>query len=353
MPAYGIPGVAVGQRRSRFIGIATIGVLVLAVVGWKVVPNGADDGMLAVTLLTEQVGEGIESGSDVRFDGVKVGTIASLDSATDGRQRIGLHLSQSQLFGLTDALSIDYAPGNLFGISELELRPGEGGTTLTNGTVVNLTGPNAKRAYDATISTLIRSIGTITTDVLTPQFTEMVSKVAHDTRAFTPIFQAIIDLARSITETQQYPTSFLLGQLGDALAGAPPTLDGGFKLLYGPFSNEYMKSEEHRLRLDATVAVIVEQLIPELGDTAAAAQPYFQGYTDGMLAPLLSMLAGTVSAPQRSARELGVLLDRTTNALHDTPDGPVLNLDVDLRGVPALAVPLLGGISAPAPVGDR
>ena len=343
MPAYGFPGVAVDPRGSRIVGIAATAVLALAGVGWTVDPFGGTDDRLDVTLLTEQVGEGIATGTDVRLDGVKVGSIASIAPADGGRQRIGLQLDDSRLFGLTDTMSIAYAPGNLFGISELELEPGEGGNTLADGMVVDLSGANAARADDATLSTLLRTLGTFTTDVLTPEFTDVVGKVAHQTKAFTPILQAIVTTMTSIANTQQYETSFLLGQLGSALGGLPPTVDGGIRLLYGPFINEYMQSDDNRLRLDATVDLIANRLIPSIGTAVETAQPYFGAHAD-MLAPLLRLLAGTVSEPQRSADELGVLLDRLAGTFRDTPDGPVLHLDVLLAGVPGLATPLVGGV---------
>lgn len=348
MPAYGIPGVIVSPRGARITGCVAVALVALALVAWQVTPPRTDHNRLDVTLLTEQIGEGITDGTAVRLDGVKVGSVSSIEAAGVGQQRIGLQLDKSQLFGLTDAVNVAYAPGNLFGISEVELTPGAGGTELRNGAVVDLTGANAKRAYDATLSTLLRSVGHLSTDVLTPTFTSVLNKIAHDTHAFTPLLQVILTTATSIADSQRYSTSFLLGQFGNALAGAPPTLDGGFRLLYGPFVNEYLQSDARREKANKIIDLIANRLLPQVGAAAETARPYFHGYTDDMLAPLLNTLAASVSAPQRSARELGVLLDRLRGAFHDGPDGPVLNLDVTLSGVPALGQALLGGAPPPS-----
>ncbi|MFE3229386.1 MlaD family protein [Nocardia sp. NPDC059228] len=347
MPAYGFPGVAVRPRGARITGCVAVALVALALVAWRVAPTRGDENRLDVTLLTEQIGEGITDSTAVRLDGVKVGSVSSIEAAGVGWQRIGVRLDKSQLFGLTDAVSVAYTPGNLFGISELDLTPGAGGTELRNGAIVDLTGANANRAYDATLSTLLRSVGQLSTDVLTPKFTSVVNKIAHDTRAFTPLFQAIVTTATSVADSQRYATSFLLGQFGDALAGVPPTLDGGFRMLNGPFVNEYLQSDEYREKANAIIDLVANQLIPQVAAAAGTARPYFQGYTENVFAPLLNTLAASVSAPERSARDLSVLLDRLGAAFHNGPDGSVLNIDVTLRGVPALAQPLLGGAPPP------
>lgn len=353
MPTYGIPGVAIGPRGVRLWGFGSILVVVLVLLTWKLVPARTNPDDIAITLVTEQIGEGVENGVDVRLDGVKVGAVASIQPEGQGRQRIGLRLDKSQLFGLTDALSVDYAPGNLFGISELELSPGQGGTVLAADSVVDLTGANAGRAYDATISTLLRTTGQFTTDVLTPRFTSVVAKIAHDTKAFTPLLQAILVTVQSIADTQRLPSSMLLDQYGKTLAGLPSTVDGALRLLYTAYTNEYMKTDANRAKFDANTHMLIYDFVPALTETLGAARD-LSGLTD-MLAPMLDLVTRSISTPQRSGHDLAVLLDRLSSAFHDTPNGPVLNVDVVLRGVPGLAVPLLNGLPAtvPAPGGGR
>src|SRR5690606_5983942 len=114
------------------------------------------------------VGTGVEPGTEVRLDGVRVGTVDTIEIAGVGRQRITVALNGSHLFGLSDAVTLDYAPGNLFGISAVELHAGAGGTVLTDGAVVDLTGA-AERVHDATLSALLTATGALTEEVLTPK----------------------------------------------------------------------------------------------------------------------------------------------------------------------------------------
>lgn len=338
MPAYGIPGVAIDRRRTRILGVLAVAVTALVAAGIRLAPADEGADTLAVTLLAEKVGTGIESGAAVRLDGVQVGRIESIEPARFG-QRITLRLDSSQLFGLTDALSLDYAPGNLFGIGEMNLHPGEGGTALHDAQIVDLTGDQVRRAKDATISTFLGSMGRLTNDVLTPQLTSVLNKIATDTRAFTPLLQAIIVTLQGYTETRQLPADQLFTQWGSTLDGLPATTQGLIDLLSAPFDNRYLAQPGKVAKFDANLEMIYDKLFGGLTHTLDAGAAHYTGLT-GILAPMLAALANTVPAPDASAADLRALLARVGAAMPDTPDGPVLRLSVDLRGVPALAVPL-------------
>jgi hypothetical protein len=320
------------------LGLCALAVVALTLITWRLIPPQKNPDDIAVTLLTDHIGEGVESGADVRLDGVTVGSVSSIEPDGQGRQRISLLLREPQLFGLTDSLRVDYAPGNLFGISELELSQGHGGTALAADSVVDLTGANGHRVFDATISTLLRTTGQFTNDVLTPEFTSVVNSVAHATKAFTPLLQTVVVVVESIAETQWLPSSFLLDQYGNTLAGLPSTVDGALNLLYSAYINPYMSSDEHRATFDANTNMLIYELIPAITGTLGSARS-LSGLTDAM-SPVLDVVARSISSPRQSGRDLAVLLDRLSGAFHDTPDGPVLNVDVDLRGVPAPAGPL-------------
>lgn len=345
MPTYGLPGVAVGLRGARATGIVALTVVVVLAVGWRLAPTGTDPNRLTVELLTDHIGTGIDSGSDVRLDGVKVGAVGSTGVADGGWQSIELELDQSQILGLTDTLSVDFAPGNLFGVSEIQLHPASGGETVVDGSVIDLTGDARDRVDDATISTVLSSLGEFTTGVLTPQLTEVLRRIDIGATAFTPLFQAIIDMIRVVADTQHHPAPFLLREYGSALAGLPWTVDGGIQMLYTAYDSEYMKSADNRTKFDATSSMLKDDLIPALVPVLTTAQPHFNGLTD-QIAPILDVIASTVPSPQSTGRDLGVLLTQLDSKFHDTPHGPVVDFSVDLRGIPALSGPLQGALPA-------
>ncbi|WP_067828528.1 MlaD family protein [Nocardia inohanensis] len=353
MPAYGLPGVTTTPRAARVAGLAVAVATAAGVLATQLIPNRPDPATMAVTVRTERIGTGVETGSDVRFAGVRIGSVTGVDREADGSQRLEMRIDRTDSVGLTDALSLDYAPGNLFGISEVVLKPGSGGTALIDASVIDLTGPNAGRAADATISALLNSLGQFTNDVLTPQLTAVLSKIATETRAFAPLMQAIVTTMQAVADTQRLPSSFLLEQYGSTLAGLPPTVRGLLDLLNAPFSNAYLAQPGKIDKFNANLDMIKDDLLTAANDLLITGRTHYAEYVD-ILTPLLTALAHTVPRPQQSSAELAELLRRLHEAMPDNGNGPVLNLSVALRGVPAVAVPLAGLLGAtPTPAGGE
>ncbi|WP_280436113.1 MlaD family protein [Nocardia carnea] len=339
MPAYSLPGTEVSPRRARILGVFVVALALVAFVGHRMAPSGMPAGQLQVALLTAQIGEGVAAGTAVRLDGVRVGSVSSIDRIGSGRQRISLSLQSSQLFGLTDGLSVDFAMGNLFGISAVDLHSGDGGTILTDGATIDLTGHNADRLRDATLAALLESTGGLTTDVLTPKLAALLATAARDVRALSPILQAIGTTVRSFTDTQQMPTSLLFHRLGATLEGVPALISGGVEVLYSAYTNEYLSTPEHMDRYGRMFADLQSRLLPATAQTLSTGRHYFAEFVPLMTA-MLDRLSSSVGTPQRSGRQLSDLLDRLGTAFTDTPNGPVLNATADLEVVPGLAGPL-------------
>ncbi|GAB2443300.1 hypothetical protein [Nocardia tengchongensis] len=339
MPPYALPGTEVGPRRARILGAAAVLLAVAGLIGWRVMPENRPADEMRVALLVDRIGEGIAPGTDVRLDGVRVGSVGAIDVIGSGRERIRLVLRGSQLFGLTSALSVDYAPGNLFGISALDLRSGAGGPALADGSIVDLTDRDSGRVQDATLAALLKSTGQLTDRVLTPKLVELLSKASRDLSAFTPLLQALGATARAFAETQQLPPSVLLDQFGSTLTGLPPMLTGGLAVLQADYTNQYLKSPEHLQRFGRLWTDVQNQLLPVATQTLSTAQQYFAG-TLPVLSAILDQVSASIGTPERSAEQLSELLTRLGAAFHDTPAGPVLDARVDLEVVPGLAAPL-------------
>ncbi|MFD5178001.1 MlaD family protein [Nocardia sp. NPDC058379] len=339
MPAYTLPGTDVGPRRARLLGALAVVVALLALAAWQALPGDRPDDEIRVALLVGRVGAGVGPGTEVRLDGVRVGSVEAIDFAGYGQQRITLALRHSQLFGLSDALSVDYAPGNLFGISALELHSGTGGAALIEGATVDLTGRAAERVVDATLSALLTATGTLTDEVLTSRLAELLATISRELAAFSPLLEAIGATARSFADTQQLPPSQLFAQFGSALTGLPPMLTGSLTLLYADYTNEYLSTPDHLAKFGRMFSDIQYRLLPTVTELLGTSRQYFGGLLP-MLGLVLDQLTGSISAPERSGQQLGELLDRLGAAFVDTPQGPVLRAAVDLDVVPGLAGPL-------------
>lgn len=337
VPNYVMPGVIATPRRSKLVGALAVTVGLLTGLGWSGYLDRSTTAPLRIQLRTTEIGDGIIPGTDVRLDGVPVGEIAAITSSENGHQLITLELDRSQLTGLTDSFTVQYAPANLFGISTLALRRGTGGAALADGAFLDRS--TAGQVVDTTMGSLLRSVSAASTDVLTPEFTEVLRQVNTGLEAFAPLLEAIVTLSRAVADTQRYPSSFLIEQYGSVLAGSGALTSSTFELLDGVLAIEVLKND--RALYDTAISMIAHEVFPAVAQIGDAGRTYLTGYID-MLGPLLDAIAGTVPTPGRSGAEVTELLDRLSRAFADTPDGPVVSLDVTLRGMPGLAVPLLG-----------
>ncbi|WP_162958563.1 MlaD family protein [Nocardia yunnanensis] len=321
--------------------------LLAAVFAWRGFATHRDDGLMRIQLRTSHTGEGINSGANVRLNGVQVGRITGVDSTPGGTQLITLAVDRSQLFGLSDSMRVDFAPANLFGISEIVLVRGQGGTALHDGSIVDLTA--AGRVNDVTMGSLLRSLSQTSLTVLTPQLTEVLNEFGSDIKAFTPLIEAMVGVSRAVADTQRYPSSFLIEQYASFFRGVASFSDGFVKLISEIYHIDVLRND--RARFDIGVSLVADQLFPELSQLFRTANGALGGYSSS-LAVLLGQLARTVPDPDRSHADLSELIDRLDRTFRPTPDGPQVGLDIVVRGMPGIAVPLLGG-ALPASMGGH
>ncbi|MEV6561319.1 MlaD family protein [Nocardia sp. NPDC051756] len=340
MPKYGMPGVAIDKRQTRLVGVVAVGVIVAVLAASLIYREFRSDNGLQITLHTEQIGDGVLEGTPVRVDGVQVGTVAAIAPDERGTQRITLRLNPAQLHGLDDSMKVDYAPANLFGISEIGLRRGSGGSALRDDSVIDLTGSHTDAVFDATMGSMLRSLSQTGDSVLTPQMATVISQVSHDMKAFTPLAQSIIQVAQIVTDNQRMPPSELAGRLGPAFYGAGDFAGANELMVY--ILRNIPRLQSNRDAYDAGVRMHTERLLPGIANLGGALGGDLSGLTD-QLGPVLALLAQMVPQPRQSGADLTELLRRLRAAMPDTPDGPVLNAEVDVSGMPVLA-PLLGGV---------
>lgn len=352
MPPYALPGTEVGPRRARILGACAVAVTLVGGFVWQACPDSGSPDDIHVALRTDHVGEGIGPGTDVRLDGVKVGSVAAITAVGQGREDIEVVLRRSQLFGLTDSVSVDFAPGNLFGISALQLISHAGGTELDDGATVDLSGEESDRVRDATLSALLRSTGQLTDDVLTTKLAELLRKVSGDLRAFTPLMEALGATLRAYADTRVLAPSDLADSLGSTLAGMPPMLTGAVNVLDAAYTNEYLRSPENLRRFAEFWDNMQYELLPAVTRTMTTSRTHF-----GAMMPIATMILDEIATaagpPERTTDQLGALLERIDAAFVPTPTGPVLRVAVELDTVPALAGPLAALLGTAAPTGGR
>ncbi|MEU6559852.1 MlaD family protein [Nocardia nova] len=340
MPKYGMPGVHVDRPRALLLGGLALALVVIVGAVWIVVQRGRGDGLVHIALRTEQLGDGIAGGAEVRLNGVKIGVVRDVTPGEAGTQRIDLALAAAAVPHLDDSVRLDYAPSNFFGISEIELRPGTGGRPLRDGSVVDLTGPRADAVYDATMGALLRGVSGVAGQVLTPALAQTLASLSSDLAAFTPLLRTIIATGRAVADTQRLLPSYLVDEYAKTLAGAVPLTESTVRVFDRLDRSQPLRDD--RPHIDATVDAVVNRMFPAISAAGAAGRDSFGGYSE-MLTPVLDALARTVADPGRAGSDLGELLRRMAAAMPAGPDGPVLNLAVELRGLAGPAAAAAGG----------
>ena len=329
MPIYGMPGVSTSRRTSMIVGIITVVLVLVACLVWRAIASAPDDSSIHVQLRTKVTGDGVSDGTGVRLNGTQVGKVIAVDGSPDGTRVITLGLDRTALIGLTDRLRIEYAPANLFGISEVVLHRGEGGTPLADGAEVDLTGD--ERVRDATMGTMLRTLSATTMTVLTPQLTDVLNKISTDFDAFAPFVEALVSVSRAVADSQQYPSSFLIQQYASFFNGAAQFGSGFVELIDRIYHIDVLRND--RERFDIGVSLVVDQLFPLIRDVLGTARGSLSGYADS-LAGVLGQLAQTVPRPNQSHAELTELIDRLDRTFRPTPTGPQVDAELLLRGLP-------------------
>ncbi|MGV9408394.1 MlaD family protein [Nocardia sp. NPDC003693] len=343
MPQYLMPGVVMTRKKSVKTGAAALTVIVVLVAAWTSVNTSTTDGRMHIAVHTEQLADGLAAGTTVRTRGVAIGEVVDIEPSSSGRLRLDLALERSALVELDDSLSVEFAPANLFGISEVELAPGHGGSPLTSGAVVDLTGEHATRVYDATLSALLREFSEATGQVLTPQLSNMLHQLSYGVGALTPLLRTVIALARTMSDTQRLPASLLANQFGHMLTGTGVFASATVEVFDSIRSNQPLRQD--RPHFDATVNAVVNDLLPAAVALGSSGERYLDHYI-AALVPALATVSATVPHPTQSAAELHELLTRLHRVFADGPTGPVLQASVAVRGVPVLAQSLFSALPA-------
>lgn len=338
MPAYLLSGMHTDRRASLRTGaIATI--TALAVTAGAVAWNGHDDADgLRFSVMTTLVGDGVSPGSAVTVDGVRVGTVATVENTGRGVQQLTLQLNDAATKGLTTGLSMSYTPSNLFGITAVALERGTNAAPLRAGSVIDLTGKERGRVLDATLGSILRRSSSTSEAMLTPRLAELITRLSSDLRAFTPFLQSAVSLAQTTVNNRTMSTASFLDRLGSATESTSVLFDATVQVIDRVYLIDVLRTD--RARIGLGLDIVTSRLFPTMGATMRNAGANF-GEFIALLVPTLTAIANTVSTPRQSGAELGELIGRLRSAMPNTPGGPVLNVEATLVGVPAVSQTLL------------
>jgi hypothetical protein len=216
-------------RRLTTIGVALL-LTVAAVCLFLVVdPFGRHpDNRLAVVMDTPYVGQGVAIGTPLMMHGVTVGKVTAVSSLPSGEVRLNAELESAPTAALTDTLGVDFRPANYFGVTGINLIPGEGGQPLRNGGQLT-TVPRG----NFTLQALLSRMGEITGGVVTPQLVDVINRATRYTDGLNPLIESMLTAADSVTKVQTVSTEQLMRNATGISVAFPSFVDAATAAGYG------------------------------------------------------------------------------------------------------------------------
>jgi len=319
------------------VGMALAICVALAVTAFAVVDShgGRPSDQFGVVIESTYVGEGVAAGTALLMHGVKVGEVTQVSSLPGGGVRLAADLRQGPTAGLTNAMTIDFRPANYFGVTGINLVPGDGGQALVNGSLIKTT-PSG----NFTLQALLSRLGDISHGVLTPHLVDVIEKATSYIDGLDPLLETMLVVSNSLANIQTVSTAQLL------------TNATGISVAFPGFVNASTSLGDHLIHAsldDVTDDFFENTYKPTIDITSTGlfgAAGKLESSHSTELAPLIDVIQtltdvtpGLVppDAIADTGRELRMRLERLFSG---PPDQRAVNVRVILDSLPGVAAPI-------------
>ncbi|WP_020105812.1 MlaD family protein [Nocardia sp. 348MFTsu5.1] len=312
------------QYLLRGVAFVIIVVLILAVLALRY--DGAFDEKVEVTASLEDIGDGLVSQADVRYNGLIVGAVTSIDATDTTLSNVNINIIPEQAPGIPANVTARTVPSNLFGVNSVELiPPTEPAGHLSTGS--KIVADESKETI--ALQSVQNELRELFTAVPPEQIGRVLGTIAEALRGGGNVFSAFVGTLDQYWEqiNAQFPD------------GAPPGFDN---------FNESMRGIEESTPelLDAMGRAVVPSLTiierqRELVSTLTAAQGMIDGLQtlfarngDGGIRIVndLNIMTGAIAvdaeALPQGLRALNVLAGKVLTVFTGTNGKPMLNIGV-------------------------
>lgn len=331
---------ATEEREARILTAVGMGLAIcvaLAVTAFAVVDplGGRPSDQFGVVIESPYVGEGVAAGTALLMHGVKVGEVTQVSSLPAGGVRLAAELRHGPTAGLTDAMSIDFRPANYFGVTGINLTPGDGGRALVNGSLITTT-PSG----NFTLQALLSRLGDLSHGVLTPHLVDVVQRAADYTDGLDPLLETMLVVATSVANVQNVSTAQLMTNatgISVAFPGfANATTDVGDKFVHASLDN--ITEDFFQNTYKPTIDITSTGLFGAVGNLVSTHSTDLAPLTD-MIKVLTDVAPGLV--PSDAIADTAVeLRTRLQKLFEGTPDRRAVNVKVVLDSLPGVAAPI-------------
>jgi hypothetical protein len=194
------------QRKLLIIGTAMV-VCCLAVFV-VIVSNpfgGRPADQISVAIDSPYVGQGVSVGTPLVMHGVEIGVVKGKSTLPGGSTRLVSDLQKQSVAGLTDTMKIDFEPINYFGVTGINVVPGQGGQLLRDGMRVS-----AVPQGNSTLQAMLTRVGEVAAAALTPKLIAVIDRTMRYTDALNPMVETILIATKAVADVQNVSTARLL-----------------------------------------------------------------------------------------------------------------------------------------------
>ncbi|MEP9394099.1 MlaD family protein [Gordonia sp. VNQ95] len=325
-------------------GLIAVAVILVIAVPVTLYARGVFDDRIEVTVTSDRVADSLAAGADVKYRGLLIGRVDSIDIDTAGRQDIRLSLDARQAADIRGGLSARFVPSNIFGVVGIELMPDGPGPTLHDGARIAATVSGSQVSAVA----VLRDVGSITSTLTGADVTAMINRLDGVVAQISPLMRSGFDLLVLAHEHQQMPFAQMLAIADDTLRGADSLADPFVNLFTTLVEKTEMYADPAQTEKVTGALTGLVQTFITLGQTVGNNPTDLATVLDASLtlgAPLGYTLS-TVPAAADDAHELIGRLDRMLLRV----DGQVrLRLGLTLQSLPAITA----GLAASGTGGGR
>jgi hypothetical protein len=319
------------------VGMIVMLCVVIAVTAFTVASRSSErpDDQYGVVIDSPYVGEGVVAGTALLLHGVEVGQVTDVASMPGGGVRLAADLQRGPTVGLTDAMRVDFRPANYFGITGINVQPGEGGQALTNGSLITTT-----PAGNFTLQKLLSRLGNVSDGVLTPRLIDVVERATNYTDGLNPLLETMLVVTNSLANVQTVSTAQLLTNTTGISVAFPGFMNAAISTgdYFVHASLDNVTEDFFQNTYKPTIKLASTDLFGALGKLVGSHSTDLAPLTD-MIKILTDIGPGLIpsDAIADTTRELRMRLER----LYTGPsDQRAVNVRVILDTLPGLAAPI-------------
>jgi MlaD protein len=325
---------APSARSLRIRGLIAAAALGIAGIALYHLGNGTYTDTFRLTVVADSIGEGLTPGAEVKFRGLTIGSVKTLQSAGYNRQKITVELEPQQARALAADTTANFMSSNTFGLAAVELVSSGAGPRLRSNQTL-LIGANAR---SSSITGLLRQGQKLGKLADSPDVDHIIEVVRRHADLTEPVTRSYFDLVKMLVDSQKVPFSHSLSVFASVVNGASDSIPliglaydllNGMEFLAHPDGVERMnvildQTAKLLFNADQMFAKNVAWLAPFMKSVMNVLLPL--SYLQGSMAPVYDRLSG--------------LLDRTSAAF-PIVDGKVrMQIEVVMDTMPGLAAAL-------------